>query len=234
MPKQRVSVKDWLYNIGLILIAASFIACVLSFYLLVFGVPVFILGAILVLCSKSSMRKKLLTTITPLLLYVPATFLFLYDYKYSTPKVLLIPNTFSGILRVIYAEECSCSYEQTEGKETLNFPDNGILILNEKYDGHFNYEFYFVDSLGNRTGIPHVIDPDDKTQKPPYVLGAGSGTVLQTSLEDSNAEEFEGYSYSEFHVYHQERVDGDAYRINDKLDSMCTAMLKQCRERIKP
>lgn len=61
------------FYIGLVLIAISFIGCVLSYYLLVFGIPTFIIGAILVLISKQPIQTKLLTTLIPIVLYFPFT-----------------------------------------------------------------------------------------------------------------------------------------------------------------
>ena len=85
-------------------------------------------GAILVLLSKQTIKAKLLTTLTPIVLYFPLTFLFLYIYNYSTPKTILIPKHFDGNLRVVYEEKCGRNYDKTDGVKTLTFPENGILI----------------------------------------------------------------------------------------------------------
>lgn len=84
------------------MIIISFIACVISFYLLVFGIPTFMVGALLFFLSKQTIKVKLITTLTLILLYIPLTFLFLYVYNYSTPKTILIPKDFEGNLRVVY------------------------------------------------------------------------------------------------------------------------------------
>ena len=158
------------FYIGLTLIAISFIACVVSFYLLVFGIPTFLVGAILIFLSNQKIKTKFLATLIPLILYIPSTFLFLYAYNYSTPKTILIPKNFEGNLRVVYEENCGLNYDKTDGIKTLTFPDNGILVLNEDFDRHVNYNYFLVDELGNRTEIPQILDFNDRIQKRPCVL----------------------------------------------------------------
>ena len=63
--------KTKTFYIGLTFIIISFIACVLSFYLLVFGLPTFLIGAILIFLSKRTIKTKLLTTLIPFVLYIP-------------------------------------------------------------------------------------------------------------------------------------------------------------------
>jgi hypothetical protein len=150
--------KDKAYNIGLILIIASCIACIVSYYLLIFGIPTFLVGVTLIFLSKRDIKTKLITTIIPLLLYFPLTFLFLSIYNYSTPKTILIPQNFNGTLRIVYEEECGSNYEKKDGDRILRFPPNGILVLNEDFDGSVNYHYYLVDELGNRTEINQILD----------------------------------------------------------------------------
>ena len=52
--------KQTAFYIGLTLVAISFIACVVSFYLLVFGIPTFLLGVILIFLSNQTIKTKLL------------------------------------------------------------------------------------------------------------------------------------------------------------------------------
>jgi hypothetical protein len=153
------------FYIGLSLIIVSFIACVISFYLLTFGIPAFLIGAILVFLSKRTIKTKLLTTLTPIILYVPLAFTFLFIHNYSTPKTILIPENFDGVLRIVYEEKCGSSYEEKDGIKTLTFPSTGILVLNEDFDGHINYQYYLIDAFGNRTEISQVLDIKGKQGK---------------------------------------------------------------------
>jgi hypothetical protein len=223
-------VRKKAFYIGLTLIIISFIACVISFYLLVFGIPTFLVGAILVLLSKQTIQKKLLTTLIPIVLYFPFTFLFLFIYNYSTPKTILIPKNFDGNLRVVYEEKCGRNYDKTDGVKTLTFTENGILILSEDFDRHVNYNYYLVDELGNRTEIPQIIAFSDKVQKRPCVLVGGSGTIGQTIEANTTNQEEKGITYSDFYVYNKDTVDRSDYKSQQKFDSLTTAIVNQCRQ----
>lgn len=223
--------REKAFYIGLTLIAISFIACVVSFYLLVFGIPTFLVGAILIFLSNQNIKTKLLTTLIPLILYVPSTFLFLYAYNYSTPKTILIPKNFEGNLRVVYEENCGRNYDKTDGIKTLPFPDNGILVLNEDFDRHVNYNYFLVDELGNRTKISQILDFKDRIQKRPCVLVGGSGTIGQTIEANTENQEEKGIIFSDFYVYNQDTINrNDNYKSHQRFDSLTTIIVNQCRQ----
>lgn len=223
--------REKAFYIGLTLIAISFIACVKSFYLLVFGIPTFFFGAILIFLSNQNIKTKLLSTLIPLILYVPSTFLFLYAYNYSTPKTILIPKNFEGNLRVIYEENCGRNYDKTDGIETLTFPDNGILVLNEDFDRHVNYKYYLVDELGNRTKISQILDFKDRIQKRPCVLVGGSGTIGKTIEVNKEYQEEKGIIFSDFYVYNRDTINrNDNYKNQQRFDSLTTIIVNQCRQ----
>lgn len=222
--------REKAFYIGLTLIVISFITCVISFYLLVFGIPTFLVGAILVFLSKQTIKVKLITTLTPVVLYIPLTFLFLYVYNYSTPKTILIPKDYEGNLRVVYEEKCGHNYDKTEGVKTLTFPENGILILNEDFDRHINYKYYIVDDLGNRTEIQQVLDFKSSVQGRPYVSVVGSGTIGQSIEANSTNQEEKGITFSDFYVYNIDTVDRSDYKSQQKFDSLTKVIVNRCRQ----
>ena len=223
--------KQTAFYIGLTLVAISFIACVVSFYLLAFGIPTFLAGTIFIFLSKQNINIKLLSTLTPLILYVPSTLLFLYAHNYSTPKTILIPKNFEGNLRVVYEENCGRNYDKTDGIKTLTFPDNGILILNEDFDRHVNYDYYLVDELGNRTKIPQILNFKDRIQKRPCVLVGGSGTIGQTIEANSTNYVEKEITFSDFYIYNNDTVDRNDFKSQQKFDSLTTAIVNQCRQK---
>jgi hypothetical protein len=225
----RNNMRTKTFYIGLTLIIISFIVCLISFYLLVFGIPTFLIGVLLVFLSKRTTKTKLLTTLIPLVLYIPCTFLFLFIYNYSSQKTILIPKNFKGNLRVVYEENCGDGYEKKEGVKTLTFPDNGILILNEDFDSHVNYKYYLVDKLGNKTEIPQIIDFKDRVLKLPCVLVGGSGTIDQTVKANSISKEGKEISYKDFFVYNKDIVDRNNYKSQQRFDSLTTVIVNQCR-----
>lgn len=223
--------KQKAFYIGLTLITISFIACVISFYLLVFGIPTFLVGAILIFLSSQNIKTKFLTTLVPLILYIPSTFLLLYAYNYSTPKTILIPKNFEGNLRVVYEENCGRNYDKTDGIKTLTFPDNGILILNEDFDRNINFNYYLVDELGNKTKISQVLDFNDRLQKRPCVLVGGSGTIGQTIEANSTNHEEKGITFSDFYLYNKDTINRNNFKSQQKFDSLTTAIVNQCRRK---
>lgn len=222
--------KHTAFYIGLTLVAISFIACVVSFYLLVFGIPTFLVGVILIFLSNQTIKTKLLATLIPLALYIPSTFLFLYAYNYSTPKTILIPNDFDGTLRVVYEEKCGSNYDKIDGVKTLTFPKNGILILNEDFDRHINYNYYLVDKLGKRTKVTQTLAYSDKVQKRPCVLVGGSGTIGQTIEANSINYEKKGITFSDFYVFNKDTIDRNDSKSQQKFDSLTTTIVNQCRK----
>src|ERR1041384_2918513 len=108
--------KDTTYIIGLLFTIAGFITCVVSFYFVVFGLPVFIVGAIIISYSRVSVITKALSFALPLLLWFPASYLFLYAYNYTTPETYLIPETIGSHFVVVYGEHCGATPTYENGR----------------------------------------------------------------------------------------------------------------------
>jgi len=223
--------KDRIFYIGLALIGISFIACVISFYLLIFGIPMFILGAVLVFLSNHTIKIKLLTTLIPLILYFPLTYLFLFAYNYSTPKTILIPSIYEGTIRIIYEEKCGNNYDEIDGKKTLKFPENGILILNEEFDRHVNYKYYLIDKSGNKKEIPQVLDYKAKNKILPYILVGGSGTLGPTVHANSTYTEEKNITFSDFYVYNKDTANLNDFKKEQIFNSLTTEIVTKCRQR---
>jgi hypothetical protein len=197
---------------------------------LILGVPAFFIGCILVFVSMRSIKTKLLTTIVPLVLYIPFTYAFLYLYNYSTPKTILIPENFQGNLRIIYEEKCGSNYMEQNGVKTLVFPDNGILVLNEDFNRHINYKYYLVDKLGNKTEIQQVFNVKESTENQPYILVGGSGMIGQAIVANTTIqEEQKDIQFSDFYVYNKDSIVISDFKSQEVFDSLTTQIVKQCR-----
>lgn len=175
--KIKIELKDKVHIFGLALIIVSFIASVISFYLLIYGIPAFILAIVLVLISKRKLKTKIVTTLTPLVLYVSLTYLSIFAYNYSTPKTILIPSNYEGTLKIIYEEKCGRGYQEINRAKTLAFPKNGILILSKYFDRHINFDYYLIDKFGNKKKIHSIFDFKNRIGKMPWVIFGSSGTI---------------------------------------------------------
>lgn len=216
------NLKDKIYLTGLALITITFLACVISFWLLVYGVFIFAIGAVFVFLSKKPIKTKLLTTILPILIYLPATYIFLLAYNYTTPKTFLIPANYQGTIRIVYEEKCGVKMHKVNGRKILQFPGNGILILDEKFNGSINNDYYLVDKSGRRTKIKEVIDFRNATKKLPFILIGGAGTLGA----DGNRKEI---TFSDFYVFSKDTLQKDNYKLSQQFDSLTWKIVEDCR-----
>lgn len=226
---KRKILKKKLYLGGLTIIIISFIACVISFWLLIFGIPAFLIGTILVLFSNRTTKTKLFATLTPIILYFPLTYLFLTAYNYTTPKIFLIPSNYEGTLRIIYEEKCGQHIYKKNGKEVLLFPPNGILILNENFEGGINNEYFLVDKLGKKTKISEILEFKNRKTNMPCVLVGGSGTMSQ--IINPNSKKEKDITYSDFYLINKNTIDKYDFKKEQKLDSLTKSIVNQCRQR---
>ena len=214
--------KDRAYLTGLILIALTFIACVISFYLLIFGIFIFGIGVLFIWVSKKPFKTKLLATILPIILYLPATYLFLLAYNYTSPKTFLIPADYEGTIRIVYEEKCGITPTKENGRQIFQFPENGILILNKKFDGGINNEYYLVDNNSKRTKISETLDFKDRTKKLPLIQVGGAGTL-------GGNDQDKGITYSDFYLYNKDTTSTDNYKLSERFDSLTNVVVSTCR-----
>ena len=219
------------FKIGLILIIISFIACVINLYLIIFGGIVFIIGCIFILISDTRIKIKIATILIPLILYIPATFLFLMAYNYTSPKIFLIPKNYNGKLRIVYEEKCGQKIRKENGKEIFEFYKNGILILSEKFNGNINHKYYFVDSKGIKTEIPQAnIDKQNLRFPNVSILGAGTMSDKEIKIGVSSDYDIDAVKYTDFFVNQKENDDFD-YKKEQKFDSLTFAVVDLCRNK---
>lgn len=214
--------KDRAYLTGVLLIAITFIACVISFYLLVFGVFIFGMGVLFVWHSKKPVKTKLFATILPLALYLPTAYLFILAYNYTAPKTFLIPANCEGTIRIVFEEKCGEVFTTENGRKILRFPENGILILNEKFDGGVNNDYYLIDKNGRRTKIKEIIDFKNRAKEIPSIEVGGAGTL-------GSDEQNKSITISDFYLYNKDTTEITDYKISQRFDSLTTEIVKACR-----
>lgn len=200
----------------------SFIACVISFWLLFYGVPVFIIGTILVFLSTKTIKIKLLTTILPVGVYFPLMYLFLLIYNHTEPKTFLIPANYQGTIRIVYEEKCGTKIQKENRRQLLEFPENGILILSENFDGGIDNEYYLIDKSGRRTRVEEIIDFKNSKKILPFILVGGGGAFLA----DNNSKEI---NYSDFYLYNKDTTQTDNFKTSQKFDSLTWKVVNDCR-----
>jgi hypothetical protein len=149
--------KDKIYLTGFVLIVISFLACVISYYLVIFAFPFFLIGALFVFFSRTTIKRKLLTIFLPILLWIPTSISFLFLYGLTTAETYLIPVSVKKGFRVVYGEKCGIEPKYEKGRRLMIIPENGILIIKSKGEsGWINHEYYVVDLDGNKRKVGDV------------------------------------------------------------------------------
>ena len=224
--------KDIKFTIGLTLIILCFLACTISYYLLVFGLPIFFVGAIFVFVSKKRLSTKIVTTLAPILLWLPGTYLFLSWYGKTTPETFLIPSDFQGKFRVVYGEECGIEPKIKKGRRILEIPSNGILVIKPEFEaGIINHEYYLIDDKGKRIKTNGIIDFKQRINNLPAVMLSGSGNFAGPMADGSFSSESElSIHYSDFYVYNRDTTDVEDFKFSQRFDSLTNVIVDTCRK----
>lgn len=113
---------------------------------------------------------KLFTIIGVIALFITGYFctLLLLKYHYRSDKVFLVPKNYEGPLMLIEDFDAKDSVEIYKHGFLFDFRKaavfNKSLVLRLRGSfirGGGYYEYYYIDSLGNRTKIPDYPDSDE-------------------------------------------------------------------------
>jgi hypothetical protein len=113
---------------GIMLIVCGWVIC-FNLFMLVFGIPFFLLGCILVIFSKRSWITKSLIIGVPIILWFVGFKLLLNIVERKEAVTVIVPYEFSGQARVVYGEAGGIEPERKDGRMILNIPANGILVI---------------------------------------------------------------------------------------------------------
>jgi hypothetical protein len=191
------------------------------------------MGTVLVFISKKSLKLKFITTVTPVILWLPATYIFLSLYGRTTPQSFLIPSNFQGKFRIVYGEKCGVEPKNENGRRILAIPSNGILIIKPEFEaGIINYEYYLVEKNGNRKKANSISEYKERLKKLPAVLFAGSGSSggLMPDSSFSSESPF-AIHYSDFYIYNTDTTDIEDFKFSQRFDSLTDAIVEGCRRR---
>jgi hypothetical protein len=148
-------------KIGIIIIVLTFLVS-LNPYLLIFTVPVFLLGSILVWVSKGKILTKALWTILPIILWYPSFLVFMYlsgTIGTATAQKLdfIFSENFIGRVEIVSNIPCGQEKIIKEGREQLFIPDNGIFLYKEEIrTGYVNHKYYRQDKNGILKEMPSL------------------------------------------------------------------------------
>ena len=181
-------------KIGIGIIVLTFIVS-LNIYLLLFTIPVFVLGVLLVWFSKKKVLTKTLWSVLPVILWYPSFKTFYYlsgTIGTATAQKFdfIFPNGFKGSAIVVGNISCGQPVKIKDGREQLLFPSNGILLYQGKADaGYINHKYYYQINKDSLLPLPdrasYMYFDDEKNQPPSDVVGVWLGGIQATSNSET-------------------------------------------------
>lgn len=234
-----------LYYGGLILLAIGAFGLTFAAFFAIIGLPVFIVGLILVLVSLKKTWKQRLIPVGLFILGIFAFWPIWTQINTVGPEVFLIPEDYRGRVNILYKEGCGQEFTKTEEGLIYNIPDNGILILDTEQEfGIIDHTYYLVDKNGNRTELPKMdvrdFNEEWTTEKNPnepsrdklgvFHWGRTGSQGKNIDQEGNVTNEKELHTFSEFYVstYNDltERFD---FKYERQFDSLRNKEFGKCK-----
>jgi hypothetical protein len=101
MTENLTNTTNNFHKAGQILIIVGLIVCLFP-YFIIYGGPIFIIGALMIWISKNTLKRKLLWTFVPLVLWYPSMGLLAYfASNHVTSATYLIPTNFRGEIQIL-------------------------------------------------------------------------------------------------------------------------------------
>jgi len=207
-------------------------------YLLIFTVPVFLIGVGLLWFSKTKILKKALWTVLPVILWYPSFHIFMYltgTIGTATAQKLdfNFPDNFQGKAIVVQQIDCGQKKIIKDGREQLNFPHNGVLLYKGKIEsGYINHQYFYLTETGDRTKIPeranYMFWDDAKTITSSSEVGVWfEGMGMATQFPPDGLADYE---YLEMVVSSKDSLEKYYdFQYNKRTDSVKYETMKRCR-----
>jgi len=231
-----VKTNNILFYSGISLLAIGAFGMTFAAFFAVIGLPIFILGIILITVSKRTWKQKLI----PIGLFIIGIVAFWPIWtKINSigPETYLISENYRGRIHIIYGEDCGTELIEKENRLIYRIPDDGILIVNKEIKfGIIDHEYYLVDQNGTQTELPKMDvrdfneeytlekNPNEPSRDKLGIFGNSTGTVGDTQGTS------DGYKFQEFYVstYSDLRKEFN-FKYNRKFDSISEVKLNGCR-----
>lgn len=211
---------------GIVLIVCGWVIC-FDLFMLVFGIPFFLIGCILVIFSKKSWLVKSLIIIIPIILWFVGFKIILYLISKKDAVAVVVTKDFSGQVRIIYGEKNGIVPETKEGRMFFEVPDNGILIVQPHItSGLTDIEYYMLDNKGVKRKISAMKSADDKTVSRP--AGFFEGTM--SSEAESGAHVSLDYIYTAFYILGNDSAKIQTYQEEMVKNPFTDSLVKVSRK----
>lgn len=242
MNKKRSNI---FYYCGIFLLAIGAFGLTFAAFFAIIGLPIFIVGLILVLVSHKNTWKKRLITIGLFIIGIVAFWPIWREVNSVGPEVFLIPENYRGRVNIIYKKGCGINLQKSTEGLVYKIPNDGILIINKEQDfGLIEHTYYLIDQNGNRTELPKMDTRDfneewtlEKNPNEPSrdKLGifhwgrTGSmGKMIDENEEVTNQDEL--YTFSEFYIStYKDLTERFDFKYEQRFDSIRDYKIKKCK-----
>ncbi len=154
MPKKTTNI---LFYSGFVLLFIGTLGLTFAAFFAFIGLPIFIIGAILVLISRNKTWNQRLIPVGLCIIGIIAFWPIWRAINTVGPEIFIIPENYRGRVNIIFKKGCGNHLERTKEGMVYQIPDDGILFLDNKLKtGFIDHKYFFVDSNGNRTEIPKM------------------------------------------------------------------------------
>ena len=137
--KMTDKTSNILYYSGLILLAIGAFGLTFAAFFAIIGLPVFVIGVILVLVSLKKTWKQRLIPIGIFIVSIIAFWPIWRGINTVGPEVFLIPENYRGRVNIIYKEGSGIKLEKTKEGLVYEIPNDGILILDKEQKYGFDF-----------------------------------------------------------------------------------------------
>ena len=213
------STKRMKFIVGIIFIVFGWLIS-LNIFLLLVSIPLFLIGAILVLFSDKKILVKIITIVLPIILWFVVWGIMGYFIQQKDSVIVIIPYKFSGQARVVYGESNGIIPPEEDGKMQLLIPSNGVLIIKPHFDSDLEHiKFYGIDEKGVKFSINSKLD--DSANRP-YVYFEGLRS--SESLNSNVASELD-YIYASFFILQNDSDKIQSYVEERKNNLLCDSLV---------
>jgi len=236
--------NDIKYVFGIVLLTIGVIGLTFMAFFMFIGLPIFIIGLILLLLSNKSLKEKLITIGT----YAMCIFLFWFIWnRVSTigPETFHIPNEYRGKVVIIFKPGCGEQLPKTKEGYQYEIPNDGILILDQELKtGFIDHSYKYIQSNGRTIEIPMMDvrdfneewtltkNPNEPSRDKLGVFHWGrTGSI--GDMVDANGKALnkdDQYDFQEFYIStYNELKDKFGLKYGQEFDERINHKLEQCK-----
>ena len=262
LPKPKPSIlsspRSILLVVGLCFMGLAVWLFSIVYFFFIFSVPLYVVGAILVLASGPGPPAwlKVLAIWFPILAWFGTAVVGQRMAQKQPAATFLIPDGYEGPVLLVLGEPCGLPPEKVDGRLIYHVPANGIVITqnpawdsnapeneypNEGYYSQPDNEYYQVNRAGKRLreltelSEDYSDDPDAAPHATTSWIGVGRddvGVFIRSPNIISPTDDSTRYTSQEFDVSSFERLH---HQINNDRSSaqqdLADRLVAQCRQR---